>query len=283
MKWYAVSFFILLGAVAAAGAEESPVRQDALVYYMPVSYHNAQFKKQALVEGVYFYYGKGFNYSVEAEIDQTKIDYNTDFNYRQQDYTMAYSKYAPGTRARAGIHIAKTTTVNDNSLTFFLGTTKYNPGGRDFGLDMYVSNYDKYVPKVMAFQFTPAIGRTIGKSSGASIYLQTKGYFIHTTKQIGNESKDFLSAEQNVTYSKRNYSVSVSGWTGKQVFAVRSDGFVVYNTSETHRGGYGVSVSYSMPGNTKLSLFARKEMFSDFGIDNSASATQVGFSAGHTF
>ena len=286
MKRFAVSILIILiGAAAArrANSEEALVRQDMIVYYMPVNYDNAHYKKQALVQGVYYYSGKGLKSSIETQVEQTNIKYNTDFSYKQQDVSFVYSMYAPARKTRAGIHFIRASTVNDDGMTLFFGSAKYNPNGKTSQFDVYVSKYDGYSPKVMVYQLSPAVGRTKYKNDGSFLYLQTRGYYIHPTKQIGNNARDYFSAEQTVSYTKRNFTASISGWAGKQIYAVRNDGFAVYSSAEVHRGGYSASVSYSMSPQTKLTLFAGRESFSDFGYDNSASSTQIGFSAGHTF
>jgi hypothetical protein len=286
MNRFAVSLLIMFMCFATAcraDSEQAPVRQDMIVYYVPVNYDNAHFKKQALVQGVYYYSGRGIKNSIETQIEQTNIKYNTDFSYKQQDIVFVYSAYAPGEMTRAGLHFARTSTVADDGMALFFGSARHKPDGGFSRFDVYVSKYDGYSPNVMVYQISPAIGRTIYKSNGSSLYLQTRGYYIHPTKQIGNNARDFFSVGQTISFTKRNVTAGISAWTGRQVFAVRNDGFVMYNSAEVHKGGYGASISYNMPNQTKLTLFAGKEAFSDFGYDNSAASTQIGVSAGRTF
>jgi hypothetical protein len=277
-----VSLAVLITAKCSARSE-TPLTRDLLLYHTPVDYRNTPYKKHALAEGIYYYYGIGGTHAFEAEFDRTKIDYTTDFKYDQKDITFAYSQYAPGKKTRVGIHLAKTSTVIDNGLTVFAGSSRYRSNGMDSQLDISVSGYAGYSPYTTVLQITPAAGRTFESGKDSSVYLQTKIYTIYTSNQAGGDSKHFYSVEQTATYKRRNIAVSVSGWAGKQMLAVRNDGFVVYNTLETRKGGYGISISYDMPGESKLAIFAKRETFSDPGAENRASAEQTGLSVTHTF
>jgi hypothetical protein len=77
--------------------------------------------------------------------------------------------------------------------------------------------------------------------------------------------------------------VTASGWIGKEAFAVRNDGFVVYNKPEEQKGEYGLSINYILSKQSSLTAGFNKEFFSDVGEWNTATATRYSLMLGHTF
>jgi len=85
------------------------------------------------------------------------------------------------------------------------------------------------------FQISPKFGFYVGDYySYGSFYLETRGYYIRLSDDVGF-GKNFLSAEQKISYSYKNFVLSLSGWLGEQSFAVKNNGFVVYNLSEKYK------------------------------------------------
>lgn len=285
MGKFAVRAALLLSIMSAplSAAAKEATKQDLLVFHLPIHYSGTILKSRTVVDGLYYYYGVGSDHSIEAEYDRTRLRYVSGQNYRQRDFTVAYSQYRPAGKTRVGAHSIKSSTLTDNDITLFFGSARYKPNGKAAQADIYMSSYSKYSPRVKVYQITPALSRTTKTGDGGIQFLQTRVYLIHLAKSPRSMLKNYYSAEQTYSYTRGNVTLGVTAWAGKQAFAVRKDGFAVFNTAETHKGGYELSFSYALPNRMKATLTHAKEKFSDFGAVNSANSKQTGLSLFRTF
>lgn len=272
----------ILSAPVAAAAKEA-TKQDLLAFHLPIHYSASVLKSRTVVDGLYYYYGVGSDHSIEAEYDRTRLRYVSGQNYRQRDFTIAYTQYRPSGKTRVGAHSIKSSTLTDNDITLFFGSARYKPNGKTAQADIYMSSYSKYSPRVKVYQITPAFSRTTKTGDGGAQFIQAKFYFIRLAKSPRSMLKNYYSAEQTYSYTRGKVTIGATAWIGKQAFAVRKDGFAVFNTAETHKGGYELSLSYTLPDRMKAALTHGKEKFSDFGSSNSANSKHTGLSLLRTF
>ena len=116
---------------------------------------------------------------------------------------------------------------------------------------------------------------------------KTRAAFPENLKQIreqmGLGQRDFLSIEARITQDFGKFSTGAYGWGGEQTFAVRNDGFLVYNLTEKHRAGYGVEVGYKFTDHTKITGRGGQELFSDFSTQSKTRQTFLSLLLLHTF
>lgn len=274
MKRFAANFLCLLVALfpATAWAGARTV-VNTRIYAVPLHYSNSAVKSDGYATGIYTYIGHGLHHSFEIDIDHSQINYKTGSDLKQWDYTGVYSYYRAFWKYRAGIHyIDSTDDWSNKAITLFAGI-EYLPGGKwTMGIDGYFTNYDNQTPHLRVTQFSPKIGWYLMKNRASGIYAQAYGHYIRLGKvtYLGLNQRGYLSYEGSLIYYYNQFSIKGFGWMGKQVFAVRNGGFVVYNLSEEHHGGFGGSVSYNFTNGLNISLKSAVERFKDTGIGNNA-------------
>ena len=146
------------------------------------------------------------------------------------------------------------------------------------GADLYVTHYQNFAPALTTTQLTPHIAFPYGAGKG-----ELRGYYIHSDSDLGLGKRDFLSIEGRVSQDVGKFNVGIYGWGGEQTFAVRNDGFIVFNLTEKHRAGYGGEANYKFTDHSKITGRVGQELFSDFA--NQLNTQQTFFSVlfMHTF
>ena len=287
MKRFAVSLLCLLAVLMpSTGRAGTQTVVTTRAYAVPIHYSNSALKSDGYAAGVYAYIGHGLHHSFEAAADHSQINYKTGPDLKQWDYTGVYTYYRNAWKYRLGLHyIDSTDDWSNGAMTFFAGTEYFAYTHWNMGIDGYFTNYDNQAPHLNVTQVSPQIGWYLMKKRNTGIYAQVYGHYIRLSKDtdLGLDHRDYLSTEGDLTCYYNQFSIKGFGWTGKQVFAVRNGGFVVYNLAEEHTGGYGGSVSYDFQNGLHLSLASAVEQFKDIGAGNHASMVTYTMALGGRF
>jgi len=280
-----------------------PVRYDAMIYGGSIHYSDSEIKDYGYYMGLYGYMGIGNHHSLEGGISYINIEYLDGENLNQFDFTALYTNYSTGnTKIKAGIHyIDSDDKATDDGIILFGGGEIYKQYKKNGGIDLAYSYYGNYsINKtytymrgrftsttnstgLSVFQISPKFGFYVGDYySYGSFYLETRGYYIRLSDDVGF-GKNFLSAEQKISYSYKNFVLSLSGWLGEQSFAVKNNGFVVYNLSEKYKSGYSASLKYILNENASITAGINQDRFKEIGSTKTTKATSLFFIYGVTF
>ena len=275
--------------VGPSARAEDKFRMDVVPYYGFVDYANGSVKKDGHLAGAYTYLGYGLKHLFEGEIDYSRIDYDDDADFRleQWDYSLVYTNFAiPNWKIRLGAHYVNSNDAQtDGSLIAITGAHYYVYGKWDGGLDFYMTQYDNFSPDMNAFQLTPHFGINFWQSEDKALRSDTRLYYINLTDDVGLGDTEFYSLEEKVSLYAGPWSFGVFFWFGKQTFAVRNDGFTVYNLSEEHTSGYGGEIKFAFTRTARSGLTVRvaQENFEDFGSSQEASSLMFSFLLGMSF
>ena len=250
----------------------------AMPYYSDLQYGQGSVKDRGHVAGFYGYASTTFD-MVEVGIESTAIDFRSGFQYHQEDYTFVWNNYSiKNFRWRAGVHYINSNSAPiDGGVIGILGAHFFQDrweGGSDF----YVSNYENFAPAVTVMEISPHIVFPYGPAKG-----ELRGYYIHVDRDLGLGKRDFFSIEARISQDFGKFHTGAYGWGGEQTFAVRNDGFLVYNLTEKHRAGYGVEVGYKFTDHTKITGRGGQELFSDFNTQSKTQQTFLSLLLLHTF
>lgn len=236
-----------------------------------VRYHDGSIKHKGYLSGFYSYVSYGLNHLVEGGVDYAKLDFrNSSFILKQWDTTLVYSNFSIANwKFRGGAHyINGNDSPTNDSWIGIVGADYYVFGKGDVGLDFYYSDYKNYTPQLAVYQLTPHWGYDILKSTKATLHSDMKLHFIGLKEDVGiaNNKKKFASVEEKLSLYSGPWTFAAFGWIGEQTFAVRNDGFVVYNLAELHTGGFGGQVKYAFTESKKtdISFKFSDENFQDF-------------------
>lgn len=230
--------------------------------------------------GVYGYFSTTIN-MFEVGIDDTRIKFRDGFNFDQQDITAVLTDYGiPNIRLRGGVHyMINNDPTTNGGIIGFGGMHYYVKDRWEVGVDAYASRYGDYAPPVTITQITPHLGVQLSPWMRADV----RGYYIRPDKDVGLGKLDFYSLEGRVTHEVGRLAIAGFGWGGEQTFAVRNDGFVVFNLNEKHTGGYGAEVGWKYSSHTNFTTRIANELFSDFALQTKANLMYVTLSLTHTF
>ncbi|WP_029520932.1 hypothetical protein [Persephonella sp. IF05-L8] len=282
------------------------INYDAMVFGGYLNYSNSEAKDYGYYMGLFGYMGINNQHTLEGSVSYTNIKYLDGGTLNQFDYTGLYRNYSlPNTQIKAGLHyISSDDKATDGGIIFLVGGELYEQYKRNIGVDFsysYYGNYEinktytymrgkfssttvtKTISGLSVFQVSPKLGFYIGDYYNyGSFYLETRGYYIGLSDDVGF-GKNFLSIEQNISYYYKEFTLSLSGWIGEQTFAVKNDGFVVYNLSEKYKSGYAFSIGYNMNKKTRISAGISQDRFKEINSTKTSELTSLFFTLGATF
>ena len=229
-----------------------------------LDYGAQSIKNNGIASGVYL--SASYINILEFSFDYTHINYRSGANLDQEDYTLVYSYLEePNLKLRIGGHaIGSTDPFGNGSWIAFGGASYYETDAWDFGVDAYHSHYEDSSFSLDVNQITPHVALEHRFADLSRMRLETLGYYINVGSDIDLGKQDFYSLETRWRLAREYSGISFFAWTGQQTFAVRRDGFLVYNLGEEHHGGYGGDVYYNVSDNTIFTLRVTNELFSDF-------------------
>ena len=271
-------------------------------------YSGSVIKDDGYTAGVYGYLGMGLEHSLEGEIDYTKINYLGSGSLKQWDFTLLYTYYGlTGSKVRFGGHyISSDDSATDSGIVIYGGYEETVDRRYDWGVDGAYSYYDNYsiektyvrtitrgmrswtyytnasVNGLSVFQISPKLGISVPSTSIGDIYLETRGYYIRLSDDVGY-GQNFFSIEENVTVRYGEFQFDLYGWVGEQEFAVKKYGFAVYNLSEKYKYGFGGSIRYNMSENSFVTAGIKRESFKEIDNPQTVDVSTLYFFAGITF
>ncbi len=254
---------------------ETATRLDLIPYAGSIQYADTLAKDRSTIAGLYGYYGIGAKHSIEGDAGWTRIDYDSGTLSRinQYDTTLVYSNYGLlDWKWRAGAHLITSNDAASEGGILMGGLHNYEPSRFSRGVDIYLSRYKDYAPALDVQQVTGSWGfypRQFPKT-----YVQVQGHYIHLSDEIGFDQQSFGSAELSLVRPIRDWTVTLFGWAGQQVFGVQKEGFVVYNLPEKHQGAYGASLKYAVASTSSIKLEFVQKHFEELGATVKARASQ---------
>ncbi len=262
---------LLLLAFAARADRWHPY---VMPYYEQIRYGDSAFKDHAQVAGCYLAVGDGMTQLVEVDAERMELTRIRLPLYHQWDTTVAYTRYPSAAwRVRLGGHyIDADDPATDTGRTAFLGAT-YTRGAGEVGCDAYLSDYPRARPALTILQTSPHVGVTLTRGR-AIWHAVLTAHAIRTEEMPGFRAGTRLSGEGALTLDAAGWTLHGSAWAGRQLFAVRNDGFTVYNVAEEHLAGAVASVSRTVRGAT-VTLQLQHERWHDALRDDVAYSTSL--------
>lgn len=227
---------------------------------------------------------------LEFAYERTEVDYiDVDtLALKQNDFTLIWTHYLSSSYSvRLGGHyIDSNDILSDGAYSLFAGIKYFEGYAFDMGVDGYYSTYDDYLSDDQAtkgldvIQIVPSIGFTFGQyySSIGSFYAKLSYDYIRPENEGLAQLRDsYHSAAISLKNFNGKWTTTVGGWAGKQVFAMRNEGFVMYNLNEEHRGGAELSVHYAFSDRSGLKVQYGYESFKEPDFSKASSTALSGF------
>jgi hypothetical protein len=207
---------------------------------------------------------------------------------KQNDFTAVWTHYLTDNYlTRFGVHhIDSSDALSDGGFSLFGGMKYFEGYDFDLGADIYYSYYADYTSDDSAakglrvIQVEPGAGFAFGDYSSGIGSFYTKIYYDYIRPDNGGFAQlrdNYHSAGVSLKNFNGKWTTVIGGWIGKQVFAVRNSGFVVYNLTEEHKGGAEFSVHYAISDSSGVKVQYGYEKFKETGYDDASSEALSGF------
>ncbi|MCF6200647.1 MAG: hypothetical protein L3J42_00725 [Hydrogenimonas sp.] len=242
----------------------------------------------------------------------------TDISYRdgsddlaQNDVTIAYGKkYGENLYIKGGVHYIDTDDLyTDGGFTLFGGVEYIEHMPYTFGADLYYTNYSSFDPPLNVWQISPYAGGRLLENSYGSFYFSTRYNFIAfksakieetivgmSSKMGGGSTRTPFSIVRYSEYTDTYHSVEIklinyykafktvaAVWVGKEAFAVKDDGFTVFNLAEIHKGGLSLYTSYGYSKSVTIDVGLSYDRFTDTKNGEDSGMTVFTASLGYSF
>lgn len=288
----AIAFVAVLAPKTAMTQSQGSVLLSGSV----LSYSESQVKEDGYALGFYGTYGAGWKHLFEVGASRTLINYlsvqqpqqggqlQQGVQVQQNELAAAYNFFGARGSGRVGGHLVLSTdTLTDKGFILFGGARAYKVGVWSVGADAAWSSYADYGDGLSVAQVAPALGFSFANASkNRFVSVGLRGYFIHLSTETGLGGQDFLSAEAGASVTSGPFTMNGYAWGGEQAFAVKSGGFLAYNVSELHKGGYGGGVRLVVSPRAAVSAGVYFERFQDQDLSGDRTARTFAFSLGFT-
>ncbi|MEN8216480.1 MAG: hypothetical protein ABFS56_08905 [Pseudomonadota bacterium] len=277
-----LTFFLYSAVAAQTGAE-------IWLYHAPIDYDENSFRKDGKTTGFYGAYRSASGYVWEGAVEKTHVSYKKSPvpywvwpDLDQTDFTLALTRNRQSSHSsRFGLHaISSSDNDTDDAFTLFAGFSRYHPYDDYYGGTLYYTHYPNI--DLQVWQAVPKVGKYLGNPIlRGTFFIQGKLNLIAIDEKQG-DGNTYFSAEGEVSWYYGAVSLSLGAWGGTQLWAVRDDGFIVYNSADKHTGGVTFQAGYALTDNTRLNISIDQEQVTETtGADTDM--TKYSLSLKHTF
>jgi len=254
---------LLLSSIVALGLTANSV---IMPYGSFINYSGSTTKDKAKLGGVYYSY---FTSPIKIEMDgeYLKIDYKNNIpDWLQKDFIFKGNYYyGYNWIFNTGIHnlwVKQYDKYHYNKVLFggieYYKYLKYN-----VGVNYYFSDYNGFNVK----QITPKIGINFGNyySNLGSFYLEGKYNHIYISKSDIAPKQHYNNFDVKLQNFQGPWTTTLKATFGKFAYKVANDGFVVYNTGDEYKNGYGISVNYNFNKVNNIKFSFERDKFNENG------------------
>ncbi|WP_457681607.1 hypothetical protein [Thermovibrio sp.] len=264
------------------------------VYWSYINYSGSGLKNYG-VSSTYYVSGFGKHNGVQFGYSATTIKYKNGLpKLKQNEITLLYSNtndlLKNHTFTLGGHYISTNDTLSRGAYTFIFDCTYSNSFVPYYykwsgGLSLYYTRYPNEVG-FSVIQFTPhGTYKVFSDYNKGALYVDLTGYGIHLTKDqpLGLGKKNYYSIEGALRYYFRNYDFKLGGWVGKQVFAVKNGGFVVYNLTEKYKGGAEAELGYTFSSGVRIAANVSYNRYRELSTNDKVNQTVFTATLGYKF
>ncbi len=304
MKKIAVLVVLFVGLILGHKALAQEWKAYADLYTSYVDFQGSEVKDNAWSVTGYLAFKDGYNHALEFGLAQTHVNYKNEQvltqtkkknvpaltqevnDLDQTDFTFVYTNINQLLRNhifKFGFHyINSDDELTDQGKILYFQASYYRPYSWNAGVELAYSIYDNSSIDLNVVQVRPHFGLYFG-FLGKRFYTESRLYYIHTDETIGTSLKNYYSFEQMLSTFVGKADFMLSGWVGQQIFAVKNEGFVVYNLADKYLGGVTFEAGYKLTENLRGALNVTQEWLQHVEYADRAGETIVTLSLGGSF
>ena len=252
----------------------STLRLDLSTYGGYLAYQRAALKRHATLFGASGVLSPDPARVFEGGVDHIDIARRFLPHLRQTDATFAYANYfIPGLKLRLGGHyVATDDAPTDGGWSLFGSADYFFPQRFLAGAQLAYTRFTDFSPRLEIVQLTPRLSATLWRDLDRSLSADLRAHWIHLGEKVTAGRTDFFSIEPRLTLTWERCTLGLFGWAGNQSFALRNDGYTLFNLAERHLAGFGGDLRYALTPRAALALRYAREEFRELGAANTAAA-----------
>ena len=252
----------------------STLRLDLSAYGGYLAYQRTAIKRHATLFGFSGFLSSDPAHVFEAGVDHIDIARDILPRLRQTDATFAYANYfLPNLKLRLGGHFVASDDAATHAGWSIFGGAEYLFGQRALaGAQLAVTRFPDFTPRLEVVQLTPRLAATLWRDLDRTLAADLRAHWIHLGDKALAGRTDFFSLEPRLVLAWDPWRLGIFGWTGTQSFALRNDGYTLFNLAERHTAGYGGDLRYTLNPRTAFTLRYAREEFRELGATNTAAA-----------
>lgn len=252
----------------------STLRLDLSTYGGYLAYQRAALKRHATLFGASGVLSHDPARVFEGGVDHIDIARRFLPHLRQTDATFAYANYfIPGLKLRLGGHyVATDDAPTDGGWSLFGSADYFFPQRFLAGAQLAYTRFTDFSPRLEIVQLTPRLSATLWRDLDRSLSADLRAHWIHLGEKVTAGRTDFFSIEPRLTLTWERCTLGLFGWAGNQSFALRNDGYTLFNLAERHLAGFGGDLRYALTPRAALALRYAREEFRELGAANTAAA-----------
>ncbi len=239
-----------------------------------LAYERAVLKRHAVLAGASGFLTVNPAHAFEGGVDRIDITRNFLPHLRQTDATFAYANNSfAGIKLRLGGHfVASDDAPTDGAWAVFGSADFLLTQNLQAGAQLSHTRFADYAPALDVWHLTPRLATTLWREPDWTLGLDTRAHWIHLSTLANAGRRDFFSVEPRLVFTTPRWAVGTFFWAGAQSFALRADGYTLFNLAERHTAGFGGDARYALTPRTAFALRYAREEFRELGAGNSAAA-----------
>lgn len=283
--WRVIRILVVsLALLASVSLAERP-RIQATSYVSFKDYAADSRKDRATYSGIYLDSWLSPSHRLELAMDYSEIGWSDGFEMQQQELTLAYTyAWSPVWSWRMGTHFLDSEDPFSDQARVLFGGVRYGIFDRwDAGLDLSWSRYPQHPAETAATQLTAQWGWNFRRRIDYTWRSELRSYYIHLNRDPGHGDRHLFSLEERLSWITDRWTASIFGWYGRQSFAVRNEGFALFNLAAIHQGGLGCELRVAISASTSIGARLSTEYFLDTPLGPETRSVTSMVSISHPF
>jgi len=237
-----------------------------VVPYVGFGSYSSDVTKDDVLIGLYSIM-KEKGYTVEFALESKNQNYTDGSKLNQVNIVASYKTYIENNVKINGLlHYISNNAPSNGGIIALIDANKAFKKKFTLGLQVAYSIYNANTLAKNMLQIKPSIKFKYGNegSKWGTITPRLSFYYLDPGSSSAGLADNYFSYDFALTHVKGNFISSASIWFGEQLYAVRDNGFTVYNLNELHTSGFLLSSRYQAAKDIGVKLSYTSEDYNTY-------------------
>ena len=224
--------------------------------------------------------------TIEFSLELKKLTYQNNDKLTQINLASSYKKYlTKNFKLNTLLHYISNNIESDGTTIALVGVNYIKSSRLKLNLQAAYSIYNSESLANKILQIKPTASFTYGhkNSNWGILYPEISLYYIKPYSENVTLDSSYYSTELSLTHVKESFRTKLSYWVGKQLYAVRDNGFTIYNLNEIHNSGTSLSFQYKIDNSLGIKASYTSEYYTRIGSTDEEYMDRILFLANFSF